>query len=136
MCSPWIYRGDLLPHDYYGDAYCCEPSANLIRRSKLTEKDAIVTGKNAYDHNEFLTSTYERFRPCALSTGPDGALYIVDMHHGLIQHAKFMTPYLRGVMYLARDLDKKLTCKPAAFSASCRMQPPTTKPTAKAKALR
>ncbi len=127
VCSPWIYRGDLLPHAYYGDAFACEPSANLIRRSKLTESDAIVTGKNVYDHDEFMTSTYERFRPCALSTGPDGALYIVDMHHGLLQHAKYMTPYLRA-QYLARDLDKHLLT--GRIFRIVPDQQPTTKPAA------
>ena len=69
-CSPWIYRGDLLPKEYYGNAFVCEVSANLIRMAKLTESDGIVTGKNAYDHDEFMTSTYERFRPCHLNVGP------------------------------------------------------------------
>lgn len=106
-CSPWIYRGDLLPREYYGNAFVCESSANFIRRAVLTEKDGVVTGANPYDKDEFFTSTYERFRPCAMSTGPDGALYVVDMHHGLIQHAKYITPYLKA-QYLARELDKHL----------------------------
>ena len=69
--------------------------------------DAVVTARNAYDQGEFIASTYERFRPVNLTTGPDGALYIVDMHHGLIQHHGYETPYVKA-QYRARELDKHL----------------------------
>src|SRR5439155_17046638 len=108
-CSPMIYRGGIFPEEFDGNAFVCEPSANLIRRSILTESsDLTITGKNAYDHDEFLTSTYERFRPCNLCTGPDGAIYMVDIHHGLLQHKAYLTPYLRD-KYLKRELDKYLS---------------------------
>jgi mono/diheme cytochrome c family protein len=35
--------------------------------------------------------------------GPDGALYVLDMHHGLIQHSDYLTKYLRQA-YEARNL--------------------------------
>jgi mono/diheme cytochrome c family protein len=108
-CSPWIYRGDLFPKEFYGNAFACEASANLVRRAILTETDAVVHAENAYDRKEFIASTYERFRPVDLKTGPDGALYVVDMHHGMIQHRLSVTPYVRA-QYFARELDKhKLT---------------------------
>ena len=94
-CGTVIYRGDLFPRDFYGNAFVAEPAANMIRRSILTEKDGIVTAQNAYEKSEFLTSTDERFRPVNLYTGPDGALYVVDMYHGIIQHRIYLTPYLR-----------------------------------------
>jgi mono/diheme cytochrome c family protein len=31
-----------------------------------------------------------------LNNGPDGALYIVDLHHGILQHRIFLTSYLRA----------------------------------------
>lgn len=94
-CGTVIYRGDLFPRDYYGNAFVCEPAANMIRRSILTDKDGIITAENAYEKSEFLTSTDERFRPVNLYTGPDGALYVVDMYHGILQHRIYLTPYLR-----------------------------------------
>lgn len=95
-CGPVIYRGNNFPKAYYGNAFVCEPSGNLIKRNILTEKDGIVSGKQAYDDHEFLASTDERFRPVNAYNGPDGALYIVDLHRGLIQHRIFLTSYLRG----------------------------------------
>jgi len=94
-CGTCIYRGDLFPREFYGNAFVCEPSANVIRRNILTEQDGAVTARNAYDKGEFLASTDELFRPVNLATGPDGALYIADMYHGIIQHRFFLTPYLR-----------------------------------------
>src|SRR5207253_9743738 len=79
-----------------------------IRRSILAEMpDLTVTAKNAYDRAEFLASSYERFRPVNLTLGPDGAIYVVDMHHGLLQHRAYLTPYARE-KYLKRELDKYL----------------------------
>jgi mono/diheme cytochrome c family protein len=95
-CGPVIYRGDNFPKEFYGNAFVCEPSANLIKRNILTDKDGAVTGKQAYDNREFLASLDERFRPVNAYNGPDGALYIVDLHRGLIQHRIFLTSYLRG----------------------------------------
>jgi glucose/arabinose dehydrogenase/mono/diheme cytochrome c family protein len=104
-CGTCIYRGNLFPREFYGNAFVCEPSANVIRRNILTEQDGVVTATNAYDKGEFLASTDELFRPVNLATGPDGALYIADMYHGIIQHRFFLTSYLRGQAE-DRGLDK------------------------------
>ncbi len=94
-CGPLIYRSALFPAEFSGNAFVCEPAANLIKRIVLSDSAGTVTGRNAYDGTEFLTSTDERFRPVNLSSGPDGALYIVDMYHGILQHRIYMTTYLR-----------------------------------------
>jgi glucose/arabinose dehydrogenase/mono/diheme cytochrome c family protein len=94
-CGPVIYRGSLLPEEFRGDAFIAEPSGNLIKRIKVADKAGAVTGTNAYEGTEFLTSTDERFRPVNLFNGPDGALYIVDMYRGIIQHRIYVTSFLR-----------------------------------------
>lgn len=102
-----VYRGTLFPNEFYGDAFVPEPSANLIKRIKLTEKDGVLTGANAYEGAEFLTSTDERFRPVSLYNGPDGALYVVDMYRGILQHRIYITSFLRKQIE-ERGLDKGL----------------------------
>jgi glucose/arabinose dehydrogenase/mono/diheme cytochrome c family protein len=94
-CGPVIFRGTLLPAEFRGDAFIAEPSGNLVKRIKLTEKDGLLRGANAYQGTEFLTSTDERFRPVNLFNGPDGALYVVDMYRGVVQHRIYVTTYLR-----------------------------------------
>jgi mono/diheme cytochrome c family protein/glucose/arabinose dehydrogenase len=104
-CGTCIYRGDLFPREFHGNAFLCEPAGNVVRRNILSEQDGVVTARNAYDAAEFLASTDELFRPVNLATGPDGALYIADMYHGIIQHRMFLTAYLRSQAQ-ARGLDK------------------------------
>jgi glucose/arabinose dehydrogenase/mono/diheme cytochrome c family protein len=92
-CGPCIFRGDALPADCVGNAFICEPAGNLIRRNVFDSGKA--ASHNAYKEAEFIASTDERFRPVNCMNGPDGALYIVDMYRGIIQHKAYMTPFLR-----------------------------------------
>lgn len=103
--GPVVYRGTLFPEEFRGDAFVPEPSANLIKRIKLSRADGTVSGANAYEGKEFMTSTDERFRPVNLYNGPDGALYVVDFYRGIIQHRIYMTSFLRQQVE-ERGLDK------------------------------
>ncbi|MEO6183182.1 MAG: c-type cytochrome, partial [Verrucomicrobiota bacterium] len=95
-CGPLIYRGDNFPDEFQGNAFVCEPSANLVKRNILQEKNGIMTGRHAYTNMEFLASTDERFRPVNLNNGPDGALYLTDLYRGILQHRIYLTSYLRA----------------------------------------
>lgn len=104
-CGPTVYRGNDFPDRFYGNAFVAEPAAQLIKRIVLTESNDSLTGRFAYEGREFLTATDERFRPVFTTTGPDGALYVVDMHRGLIQHSTYLTNHLRSQVR-ARKLDQ------------------------------
>lgn len=101
-CAPWVYGGDLLP-DLRGDVFVAEPAANFVRRNLITSEAGAVRAQNAYEGREFIASTDERFRPVNFSTGPDGALYLVDLYRGVLQHRLSLTSYLRN-QSLERDL--------------------------------
>ena len=94
-CAPLIYRGDLLPASDYGQAFICEPAGNLVSRDTITPGVGTLAAKRTDEQKEFLASTDERFRPVNLTTGPDGALYVVDFYRGVIQHRISLTTYLR-----------------------------------------
>ncbi|WP_395751501.1 c-type cytochrome [Prosthecobacter sp.] len=102
-CGALIYRGDAFPAAYRGNAFIPEPCANLVKRFTMSEKDGIVTATNTAKTTEFLTSTDERFRPVNATNGPDGALYLVDLYRGIVQHQSFLTHYL-----IANIKDRKL----------------------------
>lgn len=102
-CSPLVYRGKALPEEFYGNAFVCEPAGNLIKRNIVEENGFLLSAHAAYRGMEFLASTDERFRPVALASGPDGALYVADMYRGLIEDGLYMTEYLRE-----QTLERKL----------------------------
>ena len=93
--SPLVYRANAFPAEYYGNVFVCEPAGNLIKRNIVEETELGLEAQFAYPDFEFLASTDERFRPVSMATGPDGALYVVDMYRGLIQHGAYITPYLK-----------------------------------------
>jgi glucose/arabinose dehydrogenase/mono/diheme cytochrome c family protein len=95
-CGPVIYRGGAFPQEFSGNAFIAEPSANLVKRLLVDADGAVPTARNAHERTEFLASTDERFRPVNLHNGPDGALYVVDMYRGIIQHRIYLTTYLRN----------------------------------------
>lgn len=96
-CGATAFRGDALGEDARGNAFVCEPTGNLIKRYRFVENEGDAGRKavSVHDRLDFFTSTHERFRPVALATGADGALYVADMYRGLIQHRIFLTSFLR-----------------------------------------
>ncbi len=106
-CSPLVYRGDVLPKEYRGNVFVCEPSGNLIKRNVIESSGLQLAARDPHPGKEFLASTDERFRPVHLATGPDGGLYIADMYRGLIQHGAYVTPYLRE-QTLSRNLSQPI----------------------------
>ena len=106
-CSPFVYRGTALPDEFYGNAFVCEPSGNLVKRNVVRSGGLHLAGYDPHPGKEFLASTDERFRPVHLAQGPDGALYLVDMYRGLIQHKAYLTPYLKE-QTLSRKLEQPI----------------------------
>ncbi|WP_240975436.1 DUF7133 domain-containing protein [Chitinophaga fulva] len=108
-CGQSVFRGTALPDDLKGDLLICEPVGRLIRRAKVSDENGIKVLKNAYNQEEFIASTDMNFRPVNTATGPDGCLYIVDMHRGIIQEGNWTREgsYLRPQI-LKRGLDKNI----------------------------
>lgn len=104
-CGPLVYRGGQFPADYDQNAFVCAPEVNLIKRNLLNFDGPVTTATQAWDDKEFLASTDEGFRPVNLFNGPDGGMYVVDMHRGIIQHGAYMTTYLRERL-AERGMDK------------------------------
>lgn len=93
-CGPLVYRGGSFPEKYNQNAFVCVPEANLIKRNILSFENTQTFANQAIAEKEFIASTDEGFRPVNLFNGPDGAIYIVDMHRGIIQHKAYISQYL------------------------------------------
>ncbi|ALJ06454.1 dehydrogenase [Pseudalgibacter alginicilyticus] len=103
-CGPLIYRGNAYPSYYMENAFVCAPEANLVKRHILNISADKITANQAISKKEFIASTDEGFRPVNLFNGPDGNMYVVDMHRGIIQDKAFLTPYLQK-RYAQKKLD-------------------------------
>ena len=85
--GPEIVRTDKYPADMNGDLLFADPVGRFVRRSKIVKTEGLTQVRNAYPGSEFITSTDPLFRPVNIKQGPDGAIYILDMYHGIIQDA-------------------------------------------------
>ncbi|MGJ8737992.1 DUF7133 domain-containing protein [Zobellia laminariae] len=94
-CAPLVYRGGAFSSEYDENVFVCIPEGNLIKRNILTFTGDSTIAKQAYENKEFLTSTDEGFRPVNLNNGPDGSMYVTDMHRGMIGHHAYLSPYLK-----------------------------------------
>ncbi|HXT39182.1 MAG TPA: neutral/alkaline non-lysosomal ceramidase N-terminal domain-containing protein, partial [Candidatus Angelobacter sp.] len=93
-CGLGIYRDEILGEDFYGNAFVCEPVHNLVHRLTLKPDGLTFKAYRAADEqqSEFLASKDNWFRPVQARTGPDGALWIVDMYRFVIEHPRWIPP--------------------------------------------
>ncbi|HSQ57824.1 MAG TPA: c-type cytochrome, partial [Gemmata sp.] len=117
-CSPLIYTGELLPKEYYGNNFVCDPANNLIHRELLRENGGAFKAVRAYPDREFLASTDNWFRPVHLTTGPDGAIYLLDFYREVIE-----TP-----LSLPDDIKKQLNLESRGRGRIWRIAPTNFKP--------
>ena len=94
-CGVEVYRGDLLPKEYYGNVFICEPTGHLIHREIMRPDGVTFTSDPARNGVEFFASRDEWCSPVNLEVGPDGALYVVDMYRAVIEHPKWMPTELQ-----------------------------------------
>jgi putative membrane-bound dehydrogenase-like protein len=101
-CAAMIYRDELLfpPKNYNENAvhsFTCEPFHNLVQHNIIDNDPNGFSFSRAYrDPNEtdtdFFASEDRWCRPVMARTGPDGALWVVDMYRYIIEHTQFLTP--------------------------------------------
>ena len=95
-----IYGGALFPKAYRGNLFTGDVSANLVHRDLLLSQGVSFVASRApgEEDREFLASTDVWFRPCNFATGPDGALYLVDMYREFIETPESVPEVLKKDM--------------------------------------
>ncbi len=94
-CAGMIYQDDLL----FGrsekiHAFVCEPFHNLVHHAVLTEDGVTFQASRADEEqqSEFFAAEDRWCRPVMIRTGPDGALWVVDMYRYMIEHPDWLPP--------------------------------------------
>ncbi|MEX0712943.1 MAG: PVC-type heme-binding CxxCH protein, partial [Pirellulales bacterium] len=80
-----IYEGGLLPAGYHGRLFAVAPLLNHVVYSHI-EPDG--SSFKTTDAGYAVTSRDPWFRPVDIKVGPDGALYVADMHEPQIAHLR------------------------------------------------
>ena len=88
------YRDELFGPGFASTVFASEPVHNVVHREVLSADGASFTSKRADDEQdrEFLASLDVWFRPVMTKTGPDGALYVVDVHRFVLEHPEWIAP--------------------------------------------
>ncbi len=88
-CGPKIYREEGFPPEYQGSYFVCDAVGNVVHRDVLRGEGPVFTASRGHEKSEFLASTDPWSSPVACETGPDGALYVVDMYRLVIEHPEY-----------------------------------------------
>ncbi|MCB1274940.1 c-type cytochrome [Prosthecobacter sp.] len=89
-----FYDGDQFPPEMHGNVFVPDSAGHLVGTLKL-DGDVYPHATRFFPpEQELIASTDERFRPVNARVGPDGALYLADMYHGIIEHVIFIVPWL------------------------------------------
>jgi putative membrane-bound dehydrogenase-like protein len=90
--SVMVYRDTLFGPDFAENWFACEPVHNLVHREVLIPDGVTFTSRRAADEefSEFLASDDPMFTPVSIRTGPDGALWVADMHRLVLEHPHWL----------------------------------------------
>ena len=97
-----IQRGEQFGPDAVGVAFVPESAGSVVLRFDVAwgadgpSATHVTVPDRRFGQREFLASPDERFRPVDVAVGPDGALWVIDMYRGVIQHANYISDYLRA----------------------------------------
>ncbi|MFM8358910.1 MAG: PVC-type heme-binding CxxCH protein, partial [Verrucomicrobiota bacterium] len=85
------------PEDLRGSVFVADVVGNLVHRDVVVADGPVFRATRAPGEQtrEFLASRDPAFRPVGLETGPDGALYLLDMQREVIEHPDYIPAKVR-----------------------------------------
>jgi len=99
-CGYTFYRDSLFDRLVKPSIYLSCPVHNCVHREEIQWNGLLMQTSRSSDEasSEFLRSADSWFRPTAIRTGPDGALYIADMYRLVIEHPEWIDKTLLAEM--------------------------------------
>jgi putative membrane-bound dehydrogenase-like protein len=105
-CGITYYGGGAFPKGYNSIVLVADCVLNLVHLDVLTPDGSSFKASRLRDKVEFLASKDRSFRPVNLSVGPDGALFVIDMHRKVIEHPEWIPDELEAKMDLNAGKDE------------------------------
>lgn len=100
-CGITHYGGGAFGEEFQGNVFVADVVLNLIHRDVISEEGAGFKASRGREKAEFLASRDRAFRPVNMTVGPDGALYVLDMHRDVIEHPEWIPDEMEDTL----DLD-------------------------------
>ena len=99
-CGYTFYRDNLFDGIIEPSVYYSCPVHNCIHREVISWNGVLMNTERASDEarSEFLRSSDSWFRPAAIRTGPDGAMYVADIYRLVIEHPEWIDDTLEKEM--------------------------------------
>jgi len=103
-----IYRDELFGPHFAGNLFVDDSVFNVVHRRILTPTGTTFRGDRGPDEQqrEFLATHDIWFRPSTVETGPDGALWVLDLYRFVIEHPEWINDELEKTLDLRAGHDK------------------------------
>ena len=101
-----FYGGSTLPSAYDGSFFVNDVVVNVVHQDVVSADGPSFTASRRTEGAELLAGRDNWFRPVNLATGPDGALYVVDMHRAVIEHPEWIPDAVEASLDLRAGDDK------------------------------
>ncbi|MEM7369452.1 MAG: PVC-type heme-binding CxxCH protein [Bacteroidota bacterium] len=105
-CGITYYGGNAFPEGFNDNLFVCDVVLNLIHMDVLSQDKASFKASRKREKAEFLASSDRAFRPVNMRTGPDGALYLMDMHRDVIEHPEWIPDEIEATQDLSAGKEK------------------------------
>lgn len=96
------------PEDLRDSVLVCDVVGNLVHRDVITPDGPVFVASRAPSETdrEFLAGRDPAFRPVGAETGPDGALYLLDMQRDVIEHPDYIPDKVKAKLDLRAGADR------------------------------
>lgn len=105
-CGITVYTGGAFGPEYDDQVFVADVVVNVVHRSRVRPSGASAIASRAREGVEFLASSDRAFRPVNMTVGPDGALYLLDMHRAVIEHPEWIPDEIEARLDLDAGRDQ------------------------------
>src|SRR3989475_8269760 len=105
-CGLTYYEGGVFGPAYDGTFLVADVVVNVVHQDVASPDGATFKARRAPERAEFLAGKDNWFRPVYMATGPEGALYLADMHRAVIEHPEWMPDTIQKRLNLRAGDDK------------------------------